>query len=196
MTKWDYLKEFVPGFDYHKVNSDFRSPNNFVGHIQRAVVVFWAIKEHERTNGIGLEPGCGQIISPFCIGIDNYAGSDHPVYGGGYYPHVRCMGEVLSFKNDVFDFIISHHSLEHMCNTERTLREWLRVLKDGGKIVIVMPDKRCPYYKDPSHMKEFAPDEFIDLLKRIENIKILEHNTLKNYFSFNTVIEKVKKFNS
>ena len=189
-TKWNYLKEYVPELDYHKVHSDYRSSGNVVGHIQRAVVIYWAIKEHERTGGIGLEPGCGQAISPFCVGTDYYSGDMHPVYGGSYQPHVRSMGEVLPFKNEVFDFIVSHHSLEHMRDTEKTLREWLRVLKLGGKIAIVMPDKRCPYYKDPSHVSECTPQEFRDVLKRIENIKIAELDTLKNHFSFDVVIEK------
>lgn len=189
-TKWDYLKEYVPELDYHKVHSDFRSSNNFVGHIQRAVVIYWSIKEHERTGGIGLEPGCGQAISPFCIGTDYYAGGSHPVYGGGYYPHVRSMGEVLPFKNEVFDFIVSHHSLEHMRDIENTLREWLRVLKAGGRIAIVMPDKNYGPFGDPSHVSECTPQEFGNVLKRIENINIIELDSLKNRFSFNAVIEK------
>ena len=189
-TKWDYLKEFVPGLDYHKVHSDYRSPGNVVGHIQRAVVIYWAIKEHERTGGIGLEPGAGQAISPWCVSLDYYSGHNHPVYGGSYLPNVRGIGEVLPFKNEVFDFIVSHHSLEHMKDTEKTLREWLRVLKLGGKIAIVMPDKRCPYYKDPSHVSECTPQEFLVVLQRLENIQIIEFNSLKNHFSFNVVIEK------
>ncbi len=193
--KWDYLKEFVPGLDYHKVHSDFRSANNFVGHIQRAVVIFWAIKEHERTGGVGLEPGCGQAISPFCIGTDYYAGSSHPVYGGGYYPHVRCMGEILPFKDGVFDFIVSHHSLEHMRDTEKTLREWLRVLKQEGIIAIVMPDKKYGPFGDPSHVSECTPEEFREVLRRIENINIIELDTLRNFFSFDAVIEKIEKSN-
>lgn len=190
--KWDYLKEFVPELDYHKVHSDYRFANNFVGHIQRAMVIYWAITEHERTGGIGLEPGCGQVISPFCVGTDYFSGAVHPVYGGSYQPNVRCMGEVLPFKDGAFDFIVSNHSLEHMKDTEKTLREWLRVLKWGGKIAIVMPDKRCPYYKDPSHVSECTPQEFLAVLQRLENIQIIEFNNLKNYFSFNAVIEKIE----
>lgn len=190
VSKWNYLREYVPGMDYHKMTTDYRNPNNSVGHQQRAVVIYWAIKEHERTGGIGLELGCGQAISPFCIGTDYYSGSSHPVYGGGYYPHVRCMGEVLPFKDGVFDFIVSHHSLEHMKDTEKTIREWLRVLKAEGKIVIVMPDKRYGPFGDPSHVSECTPDEFRNVLERIETIRIIELDTLKNHFSFNAVIKK------
>jgi SAM-dependent methyltransferase len=189
-SKWDYLKQFVPDLDYHKVYSDMRSPTNFAGHIQRAYTIYWAIKEHERTGGIGLETGAGQVISPFTIATDMYSGPSHPVYGGGYWPHVRCTGEMLPFKNEVFDFIISNHSLEHMKDTERTMREWLRVLKRGGKMAIVMPDKRFGPFGDPSHVSECSPQEFANILQRIENIRILEIDSMRNNFSFDTLLEK------
>ncbi|MDO9397976.1 MAG: methyltransferase domain-containing protein, partial [Herbiconiux sp.] len=129
-------------------------------------------------------------ISPFCVGTDYYSGDMHPVYGGGYYPHVRSMGEVLPFKDGAFDFIVSHHSLEHMRDTEKTLREWLRVLKEGGRIAIVMPDKRFGPFGDPSHVSECTPQEFYEIIKRISNIKTIEYNTLNNRFSFQAIIEK------
>lgn len=189
--KWDYLNEFVPNLDYGSVKTDYSDPKNVVGYQQRAFVIKWAVEEHNRTNGIGLEPGCGQAVSPFCIGSDFYAGKEHPQYGGGYYPHVRCLGEVLPFKTEAFDFIVSHHSLEHMKDTEKTLREWLRVLKVSGRIAVVMPDKKYGPFGDPGHVSECTPEEFASILKRIENIKIREFDTLRNHFSFNVLLEKV-----
>lgn len=192
-AKWDYLKEVVPNLNYN-ISSGRRILWSVLGHQQRAFVIYWAIKEHERTGGIGLDLGCGQAVSPFCIGADYYAGNQHPVYGGGgaYMPHVQCLGEVLPFKNDVFNFMVSHHSLEHMKDTEKTLREWLRVLKVGGRIAIVMPDKKYGPFGDLGHVSECTPEEFALILSRIENIKILELDTLKNHFSFNAVIEKLE----
>ncbi len=190
IKKWDYLKEVVPGLNYN-ISSGRRILWSVLGHQQRAFVIYWAIKEHERTGGIGLDPGCGQAVSPFCIGTDFYAGSCHPQYSGAYHPHVRCLGEVLPFKTEVFDFIVSHHSLEHMKDTEKTLHEWLRVLKAGGKIAIVMPDRKYGPFVDPGHVSECTPEEFLEILKRIKNIKVLELDTLKNHFSFNAVIEKL-----
>jgi hypothetical protein len=70
VDKWTYLKAYIPDLDYHRTETNFRFSNNIVGHQQRAFVIYWSIKEHERTGGIGLEPGCGQAISPFCIGTD------------------------------------------------------------------------------------------------------------------------------
>ena len=163
-----------------------------MGHQQRAFVIHWSIKEHEKTGGIGLEPGCGQAISPFCVGTDYYSGDMHPVYGGGYYPHVRCMGEQLPFKDKVFDFIVSNHSLEHMRDTGKTLLEWLRVLKAGGRIAVVMPDRKYPYTYESSHVSVCTPEEFLEILHNFKNIKILEYDTFKNFFSFNTVMEKIR----
>lgn len=101
------------------------------------------------------------------------------------------MGEVLPFKDEVFDFIVSNHSLEHMRDTGKTLLEWLRVLKTGGRIAIVMPDRKYPYTYERSHISMCTPEEFYEILKNIKNIKILEHDTLNNHFSFNTLIEKI-----
>lgn len=191
LNRWNYLKQYVPDWDCSKISTDYRDVNNVVGHQQRAFIIYWAVKEHQRTGGIGLEPGCGQVISPFCIGTDYYAGNQHPVYGGAYWPHIRCLGEILPFKNETFDFIVSHHSLEHMRDIISTIKEWLRVLKKGGKIVIVTPDSRYGPFGDTSHISEVSPDEFELMLHLIPNIRILEQNTFKNNFSFNSVIEKI-----
>lgn len=43
------------------------------------------------------------------------------------------------------DFLIAHHVLEHCSNPIRTLLEWQSYLKNGGILVVSVPDaKRCP----------------------------------------------------
>jgi SAM-dependent methyltransferase len=191
INRWDYLNARIQDFDYHKIVTDFHQWVNMVGDQQRAFVVYWAIKEHERTGGIGLEPGCGQVISPYCIGTDYYAGPMHPQYGGDYWPHIRCLGEMIPFKNETFDFLVSHHSLEHMKDAIATLKEWLRVLKHGSKMAIVVPDKKHGPFDDFNHPSEYEAEEFRDILNQISGIKIIEYDTLKNNFSYNMVIEKI-----
>ena len=186
--KWRYLKTYIPDFDYHKTVTDYADANNIVGHQQRAFNIYWVIKENERTKGIGLDIGCGQVISPYCIGIDSYSGHNHPQYGGEYWPHVRCLGESLPFASETFDLIIGNHILNVMKNTIGAITEWLRVLKPGGKIAIILPDRK---HDDTRYISSYTAEEFEELLKQIPNIKIIEHDTFKNNFSFNTVIEKV-----
>ena len=188
---FDDMNVKIPGLEYDKVKTSFFDPINVVGYQQRAFTLYWLMREYERTKGIGLDIGCGQVISPFCIGADFYSGSNHPEYGGVYRPHVRCLGETLPFKNETFDFIMSLHSLEHMRNTVETIKEWLRVLKKGGKIIVVMPDRKYGPSADRGHAREYTADKFRAILNNISNIRILEHDTFRNHFSFNTLIEKI-----
>jgi len=44
-------------------------------------------------------------------------------------------------QDSSYDFLLSCHSLEHVANPLKALMEWNRVLKPGGKIVLVLPDK-------------------------------------------------------
>lgn len=45
----------------------------------------------------------------------------------------------LSFEDDSFDRVIGAHVLEHLPNPHQVLREWIRVLKPGGTLSIVLP---------------------------------------------------------
>jgi SAM-dependent methyltransferase len=45
----------------------------------------------------------------------------------------------LPFRDACFDFVVSAHCLEHHPATLRTLRDWVRVLRDGGYLVLLLP---------------------------------------------------------
>jgi hypothetical protein len=44
-------------------------------------------------------------------------------------------------SSDSYDFILSSHVLEHIANPLLALSEWIRVLKDNGLLVLVVPHK-------------------------------------------------------
>lgn len=44
-----------------------------------------------------------------------------------------------------YDFLVASHCLEHCANTLKTVKEWLRVVKKGGVILIIVPDKRYTF---------------------------------------------------
>lgn len=46
------------------------------------------------------------------------------------------------FSDDVFNFVFSSHLLEDFVETEAVLREWTRVLKPGGNLVLYCPDEQ------------------------------------------------------
>ena len=160
------LKDF-PEFDYkhpkHPVLTDFWVNNNVVGNQQRCFVI-WSILRELKKRGpkVGISVACGQIIEPFCIGIDKYCGDNHPVYGGKYIPHLTQDCHKLPFNDNMFGFIVANHAIEHMEDPIDAFGEWVRVLEPNGALILIVPDKRYePFQKwDLDHKQFFAPQSF------------------------------------
>jgi len=75
--------------------------------------------------GFAGHEGTGQPIVPNAIGVDiNYPGYD---------------GIRLPFDDESQDAIYSSHCYEHIADNIGALKEWFRVLKAGGFIVLVVP---------------------------------------------------------
>jgi len=65
----------------------------------------------------------------------------------------------LPFEDETFDFVFSKSVLEHVTNTDNFLKESLRVLKPGGKAVMLTPDwgSQCKFFWDDyTHVKAFT----------------------------------------
>ncbi len=69
--------------------------------------------------------------------------------------------ELKGIRSESYDFVLSSHTLEHIANPIRALREWLRVLKVGGTLVLILPhkdgmfDHRRPVTKLSHLMEDF-----------------------------------------
>jgi SAM-dependent methyltransferase len=48
--------------------------------------------------------------------------------------------DLSGIADSTYDAILSSHCLEHVANPLATLREWLRVTRPGGHLLIVLPD--------------------------------------------------------
>ena len=54
-----------------------------------------------------------------------------------------CGGDDLGRIPDAsLDFVLSSHNLEHLANPLRAVEEWIRVLRTGGTLVLVLPDAK------------------------------------------------------
>lgn len=84
----------------------------------------------------------------------------------------------MPFKNNEFDFLICVETLEQIPNTEKAIQEMARVLKPGGKVLVI--DKNILSL----HPSYFVPTFFW---------KIFLENTNKAFYSKNFVF-KVKYF--
>jgi len=49
--------------------------------------------------------------------------------------------DLAEVEDASYDFVLSCHSLEHVANPLRALLEWNRVLKPGGTLILVVPNK-------------------------------------------------------
>lgn len=84
---------------------------------------------------LGLELGFGgDPIRPDAVTVDK-----NP------YTQPAFLGDVSSlvwFKDDSFDWVYSSHCLEDFEDTTAVLKEWFRVLKPGGNLVLFLPDQQ------------------------------------------------------
>lgn len=90
-----------------------------------------------------------------------------------------------SIKNREFDFVYSSHTLEHMEKPEIALKNWWRVLKPGGYLIVCIPHrdlyekkKTLPSNWNKHHKNFFLldKDEAPDTIGIIPLIKRTLHN--------------------
>jgi SAM-dependent methyltransferase len=122
--------------------------------------------------GDGLDIGYGaDIIVPECSGWDLRNGDAQYLDG---------------IEDESFDFVYSSHCLEHMIDVRVSLKNWFRVVKKGGFLIIAIPHrdlyekkKRLPsrWNMDHKHMFLIGKEEYPDTLDIVEEIK----NSLSNY---------------
>jgi 2-polyprenyl-3-methyl-5-hydroxy-6-metoxy-1,4-benzoquinol methylase len=48
-----------------------------------------------------------------------------------------------SFSSSSFDFVVASHVLEHLPQIDHTLRLFSRLLRQGGKLVVLVPNSSC-----------------------------------------------------
>jgi SAM-dependent methyltransferase len=53
--------------------------------------------------------------------------------------------DLAEIPDESYDFILSSHMLEHSANPLRALQAWKRVLRPGGSIVLLLPNKRWTF---------------------------------------------------
>lgn len=75
----------------------------------------------------------------------------------------------LPFRDGAFDAILAQHVIEHLPDVDAALREWARVLKSNGRLVLATPNARYPdpaHFADAEHTRVFTPNELCDVVTR------------------------------
>lgn len=152
------------------------------------------------TRGKGLDIGSGAYVTyPHFTRVDD--GSHNAMFEAGGPPGVECTADAcdLPFKDGSQDFVFSSHCLEHIQDYRSALREWWRVLKVGGYLVLYLPDKK--FYPrigeknaNPDHKHDFdaraIEDTMIDIGHRGWDLVENEDRCGGSEYSFYMVFRK------
>jgi SAM-dependent methyltransferase len=129
------------------------------------------------SNKIGVEIGgpsdTGDILYKNSKNIDNVVFSKNTTWSNHtdeYNYYYGKQGKVIIndsvnislVQNECYDFVFSSHSLEHIANPIKAISEWLRIIKNGGYIIIIVPEKSCCF----DHKRNYS--KFSTLLSQYE----------------------------
>lgn len=86
---------------------------------------------------------------------DDFVGADqkHPYSGGhGYRVDLVCdVNQCVPVADNSFDVVYSSHLIEDFVDTVKILKEFTRIGKDGGRMILVFPDQKK--YKEECRRK-------------------------------------------
>ena len=95
-------------------------------------------------------------------------------------------GQVLPFKDQTFDSVVSSHTVEHFPDPVKALRECVRVLKVGGYMVHIIPDARFTPHRSLSdrhpfagHYNEWSPEDFVSIVAQVPGIAVVKLSEFK-----------------
>jgi len=96
-------------------------------------------------NGVGLDIGFGGWpvhLNAICVDSASVfeAGQWKPKWPNQHI--IGDAGKLTWFADNSLDYVFSSHCLEDFEDTKAALREWLRVIKPGGYLVLFLPDQK------------------------------------------------------
>lgn len=78
------------------------------------------------------------------------------------FQYILEASDLHNIPDGKYDFIISSHCLEHCANALKTLKEWLRVLKPEGIILLILPDPKFTFdHRRPITTFEHLLEDYI-----------------------------------
>ena len=165
-------------------------------------------------SGSGLDLGCGdnKLEIPKdsknnCLGVD-----------GGYFSGPNTTAGLLAdvtdlavFSDESFDYVYSSHTLEDLAHPALTLKEWWRVIRPGGRLILYLPLVRSvakalgrvdweSFYPDKGtpganvhHVTDFHPVGIKETIEQLGHAELLldEVRGDKDEYSFLQVYKKL-----
>lgn len=77
------------------------------------------------------------------------------------FQYIREATDLSNIPSATYDFLLSSHTLEHTANPIAALCEWLRILKNDGVVVLVLPHKEGTFdHRRPTTTLDHMKDDF------------------------------------
>ena len=179
--------------------------------IVKSIIQYKPVQEHKYSE----TSKCRDSLARFCKGD----GVDLGFGGDPIVPHAICMDMPSTYANyednvqhlhgdarnlywfadDSLDFLYSSHLLEDFEDTSKVLKEWLRVIKPGGLLILFLPDeqayrtycKRQGKLPNAHHIHDYFSLIYMKkLLETYHNIEIIHEVFPSNIYSFELVLQK------
>lgn len=175
------------------------------------ISTFAELQKNKKILDVGCNTGKHTIL--FCKGENEVSGVDlinvvKKEYGN--FKFVLANAARLPFENESFDLIVNFDVLEHIEEDADFLKEALRVLKSGGEILMMTPNRlrlshrlreltgkkityplyigTWPGLGDVVHVREYTRDQLMDLMTSagFKEIKVLPFwlGIFMKYFGF------------
>ncbi len=86
---------------------------------------------------LGIDVGCGERK----VKIDGYQMVSCDIRGE-VHPDMICPIDAIPIPSESYDLVFASHVLEHVKRADiyKTMKEWRRILKVGGKLQLIVPD--------------------------------------------------------
>ena len=138
---------------------------------QRLLKAYYAVES--LVSGDILEIGCGEgrgvdLIAPLgksYVAVDKIGPVIQELQSK--YPELKFIQMRLppleGLVDESYDTIVSFQVIEHIKKDKYYLEEIYRLLKPGGKAIISTPNKNYSLTRNPWHIREYVPQELIDL---------------------------------
>lgn len=147
-------------------------------------VVSWLAQDIVGEDGVvvALDPSKGMLSEAENLGVKNVA---------------QGIGEELPFADNTFDYLTMGYALRHVADLRVTFSEYLRVLKPGGKILLLeisRPESRLLYAFMRFYLKTVVPN-LARLFRRSTDTKLLMRyywDTIENCVPPETILEALR----
>ena len=117
-------------------------------YVAESKKICWIAAPYLRGRGVDLGAGTFKVL-PHAMSVDN---GHHEAFGMHINPDVRIEDaqDLSIFGSQSMDFVYSSHLLEHIENPQKALKEWWRILRVKGYLVLYLPhDELYPKVGEP-----------------------------------------------